>query len=569
MALCSSRPRLRPGPAAHLVVETGDDLSFVGYDLPAVSPDGRHVAFTAASADGSRSLWMRALDTPGPQAIPGTEGATTPFWSPDGRFVAFAAAGDLKRIALDGGPAQRICTLPHPRLLGGTWSEDGTVVFSAGRPGARLYVVPAGGGDATPLTTHDASRGETGHAWPWLLPDGRHLLFHVAAEQQENAGLYVTRLDAPDYRRRILPGSARVVYGSGHLLFARDGSLLAQSFDPDSLEVRGDPLSVAEDVSYWRGGRDWGWFAASLAEVLAYRAGGGVSRVQLAWFDREGESLGTLGEAGPYRQIALSPDGRQVAVEISDADGQYDLWTIDVGRGVASRLTSGSGDDRDPVWGPDSRELVFRSDREGGQGLYRKGLQGEPASRISARPGEDARARLAPESWSSDGATLLCNAVGRRRAVWALSLDGAGEAEQVLEMAFQLSDPHLSPDDRWLAYASEESGRWEVYAQPFRGAGERVRISVNGGGQPQWRGDGKELFYLSAEGQLMAVDVQKSERGLDVGLPHALFDAGPFNAFHATYAVSGDGRRFLVKTYPDGIVREKLHVVTNWTSLIE
>ncbi len=562
-------PEAAPGPATHLVVETGDDLSFVGQDLAAVSPDGRHVAFTAASADGSHSLWMRALDTPGPQAIPGTEGATAPFWSPDGRFVAFATGGDLKRITLDGGPAQRVCTLPQPRLLGGTWSEDGTVVFAAGRPRARLYVVPAGGGEATPLTTHDASRGETGHAWPWLLPDGRHLLFHVAADQPENAGLHVTRLDAPDDRRRILPGSARVIYGSGHLLFARDGSLLAQPFDADRLEVRGDPRLVAEDVSYWRGGRDWGWFSTSPARVLAYRAGGGLSRVQLAWRDREGKSLGTLGEPGPYGQIALSPDERQVAVEIPDADGQYDLWTIDVGRGVASRLTSGPGDDRDPVWAPDSRELVFRSDREGGRGLYRKGLQGEPASKIAVRSEEDTRARLAPESWSSDGATLLCNVMGRRPAIWALSLDGDDEAEPVLEMAFHLNEPQLSPDDRWLAYASEESGRWEVYAQPFRGTGERVRISVEGGGQPRWRGDGRELFYLSSEGQLMAVDVQRTERGLDVGLPHALFDAGPFTAFFNTYAVSGDGQRFLVKTYPDGVSREKLHVVTNWTSLIE
>jgi hypothetical protein len=186
-----------------------------------------------------------------------------------------------------------------------------------------------------------------------------------------------------------------------------------------------------------------------------------------------------------------------------------------------------------------------------------------------ARTEEHSRARLVPESWSSDGVTLLCNAMGRRRAIWALSLAGDDEAEQVLEMAFQLNEPQLSPDDRWLAYASEESGRWEVYAQPFRGTGERLRISVDGGGQPQWRGDGRELFYLSAEGQLMAVDVRKGERGLEVGLPHALFDAGPLTAYHDTYAVSGDGQRFLVKTYPDGIVREKLHVVTNWTSLIE
>ncbi len=557
-----------PGPATHFVVETGDDLSFVGYDLPAVSPDGRRVAFTAASPDGSHHLWMRALDTPSPKEIPGTDGATGPFWSPDGRLIAFAVAGDLRRVGLDGGPAQRICTLPHPRLLGGTWSADGTVVFSAGRPGARLYAVPEGGGEAIPLTAHDAARGETGHAWPWLLPDGRHLLFHVAAEQEEHAGLHVTRLDAPEYRRRILPGSARAIYGSGHLLFAREGMLLAQPFDSDRLAVRGDPVPVAEDVSYWRGGRDWGWFSASSSRVLAYRAGGGRSRVQLAWLDREGQRLETLGEPGPYDQIALSPDGRRVAVEIPDADGQYDLWTIDVERGVASRLTSAPGDDRDPVWAPDSRELVFRSDREGGRALYRKGLQGEPASLIAAPSGGHPNARLTPESWSSDGGTLLCNAIGRN-VVWALSLDGDGGAEQVLELAFRLNEPQLSPDGEWLAYASEESGRWEVYVQPFRGVGERLRVSLDGGGQPKWRRDSRELFYLSIEGQIMAVDVGVSERGLEVGLPRSLFDAGPFTAFHDTYAVSADGQRFLVKTYPDGMARDRLHVVTSWTSLIE
>jgi Tol biopolymer transport system component len=377
----------------------------------------------------------------------------------------------------------------------------------------------------------------------------------------------VASIDAPEQRRRLLPGGTRVVYASGHLLFVRDGTLFAQPFDTESLGVSGEPVPVAENVSHFSVWRDWGRFSASPSGVLAYRASGGTSKVQLAWVDRRGEQLATVGEPGTYGQIALSPDGRRVALEIPDAEGGWDLWMIDVSRGVASRLTSDPAIERDPVWSPDGQEVVFRLSKEGNHSLFRKGLGGEPASPVPGGRGAEGE-RVTPDSWSSDGKTLLYKTVDGTK-VWALPLEGGGEAEVVLNLEYRLDEPQISPGGRWLAYTSEESGEWEVYVQPFRRPGERVRVSVDGGGQPKWRGDGKELFYAASDGQLMAVDVGEGTAGPEVSLPTALFEIGDSNPVNDEYGVSADGQRFLVKVPIGGDEAEKIHVVTNWTSLLE
>jgi Tol biopolymer transport system component len=291
--------------------------------------------------------------------------------------------------------------------------------------------------------------------------------------------------------------------------------------------------------------------------------------LRLEWLDRTGEPLGTLGEPRRYGQIALSPDETRVAVEITNASGQIDLWVVDVARGVASRVTSDPGDERDPVWSPNGQELVFGTATGGGD-LVRKEL----ATGASASPLLEGSGRHVPEFWTRDGKTLLVVTVGEERTLSALSLDGEGSAEPLMKTRLGFDEPQVSPDGRWLASISTESGRFEVYIEPFRRRGERVRVSTNGGGQPKWRGDGKELFYLTLGGALMAVDVREGTKGPEVGIPTTLIPAhvlrpvmmGPNTD---DYAVSADGRRFLVKKPATKDERQRIHVLLGWPELVE
>jgi Tol biopolymer transport system component len=560
---------------AHFVLDTPEDLTFWDYSPLALSPDGRHVSFVATSSDGTRRLWLRSMDSLEARALPGTEGALgAQIWSPDSASIAFAAGSELRKIALAGGTVLRVCALPE-NFNGGAWSRQGTIVFASGGQSALLYSVPEAGGEPTALTSHDTARGETGHYWPQFLPDGRHLLFVIVSSAPEHSGVHVITLDAPAERRRIRPEALRFQYVEpGYLLFAQNGILLSQRFDARALATKGDAVPIASSVAAWSVNSNWGTFSASSTGRVAWLSGRG-SELQLEWVGRDGRRLGTLGKPARYGQISLSPDDKRVAAEISDTEGAFDLWLVDVARGVPSRLTTDPGDDRDPVWSPDSRALVYSSAARpsGDQDLLRVGLQGSEAAAplpngIGRTPGD----RDIAKDWIREGDTLVYLTIGAERTLWAVSLGGGGKPEPLVK-GFNVDRPRVSPDGRWLAFISAESGRYEVYVQPFRQRGERLRVSVDGGSQPQWRRDGKELFYLGLDGALMAVDVRAGTAGVDVGLPTRLVAGRDLRAAvegpdYSDYAVSADGRRFLVKRPLEDASRQRIHVMLEWPSLV-
>jgi Tol biopolymer transport system component len=554
--------------AVHFAFEPPEGGSFGEFDPPAASPNGRRVAFRALSSEGTSMIWLRSMDSPVARPLSGTEGGRGPIWSPEGESLAFVAEGELRKITLASGTVQRICTLPERGYGAGAWSQDDVILFSTGAVSARLYTVPASGGEAKALTTHDAAREETAHWWPRLLPDGQHFLFVIASRKDDAVGLHVASLDAPDERRRLLPTSVRAEYESGQLLFVQSGTLLAQPFDAGRAELTGEPVAVASSVAAWSGFGGWGRFTASAGGVLVYQEGEASPNSELAWFDRKGVRLATVGKPGQYGQIALSPDESHVAVELTADEGGSDIWTIDLARGVATRLTFDPAVDIDPVWSRDGRELIFSSPREGPFRLYRKALQGnEPVSPLAETLDD-----VFPEGWSVDGQALVyVMGAGEAQTVGVLPSDGDGEPEPILEKDFPIDEPQVSPDGRWLAYVSQESGQWEVYVEAFRRVGTRVRVSPEGGGQPRWRGDGKELFYVSPDGRLMAVEVRTGEAGLEVSLPALLFEfeAGVADPIRDEYAVTADGQRFLVRTPVEEEEKQRLHVLLDWTSLLE
>ncbi|HLL75094.1 MAG TPA: protein kinase [Pyrinomonadaceae bacterium] len=547
-------PQEAPAAATRFLITQPGEGDVAG--APVISPDGRRVVLVVRDAAGKQSLWLRPLDALDAHQLAGTEAGGLPFWSPDGRSIGFIAAGKLKKIDVSGGPAQ---TLSDAISVGGTWNREGVILFSRSATEG-LYRIPAAGGTPEPLTTLDKSRNEYIHAWPHFLPDGRHFLYVAGTSPREKSAIFLGSLDSKP-PRMLLNAESSVAYAPpGYLLYAREGTLVARPFDAAGLELTGEAVPVVKQIGFTLSNAR-AHFSVSETGTLLYRPSAAAADTQLVWFDRAGKQLDTVGAAGHYSDIRLSPDGKRVAFQRLDTEkGASDIWLIELARGTTSRLTFDPANDGDPVWSPDGGRIVFASMKEGMPNLYQKLSSGAGGEELLLKT-EDAK--LAND-WSPDGRHVLYNAVSD---LWVLPLFGERRPEPFVRTDFQEASGRFSPDGRWIAYTSNESGRFEVYVQSFPASGGKWQVSNGGGGSPRWRRDGRELFYLSADGKLMAVEVDGSSDKFEAGVPAPLFEprVGAISG-DSPYDVAADGRRFLVKVPAEETAPAPVTVVLNWTA---
>jgi Tol biopolymer transport system component len=529
-----------------------------GLDIPTPSPDGQRIVFSAVGAEQKSRLWIRSLDSPDLQPVAGTEEAALPFWSPDGRQIGFIAGGKLKRVDATGGPPHTICEVNN--FGAATWNQDGVILFGRNRA---LVRVSAQGGEPKPVEggpKHDLTQ-----YWPQFLPDGMHFLYNAESDPRDNSGVYAGSLDG-GARRKLLGGDAKVVYaGLGYLLFNQGDTLYAQRFDPKRVELKGDPVPVAEHVLTFGNAAGANFFASSNG-VLAYRTGSRGADFELAWFNRSGKRLSAVGSPGQFTNPALSPDERWLAVGKMDLQAKTrDLWLYDLVRGTSTRLTFDPGDDLNPAWSPDGKQIAFTAKRKGERDIYVMDANGTREPEIVLQT----PIRKNVEQWSPDGKYLVFNleASNTNADLYVLPLFGERKAIPFLTSPFTEDMGQISPNGRWIAYRSNESGTSEVYVQSFTPGDpaprRKWRISTDGGMEPQWRRDGKELFYLRGS-TLMAVDIKSDGREFEAGLPNPLFDKMLPGIGRNRYVVSRDGQRFLFITPPEDQKNSDIHVVVGW-----
>ena len=537
-------------------------MSVPAHDI-AVAPDGHTIAVGAYLESARKNaLWIYELGTPGARVLADTEGARYPFWSADGRYLGFFADGKLKKLELSGGQVQTVCDAPSGR--GGTWNKDDVIVFApSGRQGSGLYRVSASGGTAKQISNPDKSRGEDGHRWPMFLPDGTHYLYMAAnfSGRKDVDAIFVGSLDSNE-KHFVVETTANAAFAPpGYLLFYRDKTLLAQQFDLKRFALTGEPTTVFQDIQYLPQMRN-AVFAVSNTGLLVAQSGSEVALSQPLWFDRNGRELGAVGQPGVYGNVSLASNGRSVAVEKSDIGSQsIDIWTYDYQRGSAKRLTFGPGFAWVPTWSPDAARLVFSSNRQNSVDLFMKNSDGAQAEKSIIHSDFD----IYPNDWSRDGKYILY--LGGID-LWSVTLPEL-KSSMFLKAASALRNGQFSPDGKLVAYSSNETGKWEIYVTSFPEARGKWQISTAGGEQPRWRGDGKELFYLSSDGKIMAAPVT-SGANFDAGMPIALFQATPRQPVSLqdffVYDVSRDGQRFLISTQVKQAEIAPMSVVLNWAA---
>ncbi|HET6372703.1 MAG TPA: protein kinase [Candidatus Polarisedimenticolia bacterium] len=537
----------------------------------AVSHDGRKLAVVATTSDGKDVVWVRSLGAPDAQALPGTVGASYPFWSGDDRQIGFFAGGKLKTTEAVGGPVVIVCEAAGAR--GGAWNESGVILFSSTWGGVKR--VSISGGTPAEITKLDPARGELSHRWPSFLPDGRHF-FYLASNfrggSAEAASIYLGSLDSTE-TKILFNARSNAAYIPGHLLFVRNRLLMAQPFDEQRLEIRGEPIPIVEQVQYdeltWRG-----VFSGSETGVLAYQGGNTGVNSRLVMFDRSGKQLRIIGTPGDLIIHRISPDGQRVAVSVMDPSVMnYQLRLHDLFGEKETRLTLGPHRSRNPVWSPDGKTIVFSMNKKGPYDLFEKRSDGTGSEELVWESGANKFAT----DWSADGRFVVYSSSSgtEKSAVWILPRFGERKPYVFVQGDHFVGEARFSPDGRWLAYTSDESGRAEIYVTPFPQAASKWQVSAEGGTSAKWRRDGKELYYLSADSRLVAVDVGTGGDIFQVGAARPLFQVllrtGPsrFDLSSTSeqigYDSAPDGTWFVVNSPPEGSP-PPITLITNWSA---
>ena len=569
-AVSRLRPPAETPRAVRFQIEAPPRATFnvIGRDAGplTISPDGRQIAFVATSTEGQKQVYLRSLDALDARPLPGTDGASYPFWSPDSRAIAFFAGGKLKKVAAAGGPVQSLCDAVLGR--GGAWSRDGVIVFSPGAYDA-LYRVPASGGTPVPVTRFVDPQRENSHRWPQFLPDGRHFLFlrfgTSYSPSQQDSAICLGSLDSMTATAVVSARSSFAYAPSGQILYVRDDTLVAAPFDWKRGQVTGPTVPIAQRVLLYRNTAS-STFSVSDNGVLVYHSGPLPPVSELDWFDRGGKLLGSAGEPGDYEDPRLSPDARRLAANrIDPANGASSIWILDMAGGGGTRFTFSQSVNHYPVWSPDGSRIAFDTNRNGPSDIFMKSFEGSGEER-SVLASEVAKS---PTDWSPDGSTLVFERLDPRTKydLWRLSLKAGGSPEPIVRSEASETDGRISPDGKWLAYASNESGTWEVYVTAFPGPGGRWQVSNGGGVQPVWSRTGKEIFFLAGDRKLMAAPCATGPT-FEVGAPKALFQTLARYTGNVAYDVAPDGR-FLVNTLVGAGAAPPITVVMNWEAALK
>jgi eukaryotic-like serine/threonine-protein kinase len=563
----------KPGPPVQMTrfqVPLPENVTFGQY--VSLSPDGRKLVFNATGEQDG--LWVRNLDALEWRKLPGTQGAVSPFWSPDSRFVGFAFQNQLKKIDIAGGPAQTLSETPTGGVGSGAWSRDGVIIFG-GRGRGPLWKVSQAGGIAVPVTSVDASRGEAFHALPTFMPDGKHFIYLRNGTAQV-IGMYGGSLEAKPGEQsleRILAGQFAASYVNGYLFFMRDNTLMGQPFDASQMKLTGEPVPVAEHVGTTQ---SIGVFSVSSSGALAYRSGAQDGNFQNVWMDPQGKNVSTFGQPNLDTGIRLSPDGTRGVVRDAAQQTGGDLWTLDFARGIRTRLTFRQSAGSYGVWSPDGRRIVFAAGTSL-DAIYEKASSGAGDEKELLK--ETGLIHL-PSSWSRDGRFLLftiANAAKTGSDLWVLPLEGDRKPVLLLRTDFNEGQGSFSPDMRWIAYTSNESGQDQVYVRPFIASGSgapslgegKWQVSKDGGNGPRWTADGKEIIFQAppAGRSKMAVDVKTNVAAFESGIPRRLFLASQIDN---GWDVTSDGKRFMLalpEVQQTGQV--PITVVLNWQAQLK
>jgi len=557
---------LKPKPQPSVIrfpLPPPEGAEFIDGGEASISPDGRTLAFIAQSGGSEKPpvLWLRPLDRVTAQAIPGTEGAEVPFWSPDSQQIGFQANGKLEKIAAIGGTPLTLCDEDLP---GGSWNKDGVILYANHNS---IYTVPDTGGEPTLVATPDAAHGEI-FQLPQFLPDGRHFIVQVRTGTAGADYIATGSLDSKTVERLTSATTNALYAPPGYLFYMDQSTLMARPFNAKTLGFTGGAVPVAENVGMYAS-VSYGYFAVSPAGMLAYETVPAVSTNQMTWFNRTGQKLGVVGQPDVYATPALSPDGSRLAVAVGVLT-KHNIWVYDLKRGTGSRLTISTADDLNPVWSADGKQIMFSSNRAGQYDIYEQAADGLGGADPVLQAKSQARYL---NDLTTDGRYAIFDNGGAssETALWALPLFGDHKPLPFVGGGLYASSAQFSPNGGYVAYRSSETGRNEIYIQTFPQQTGKWQISASGGTEPMWRRDGKELYFLSPDQKLMAVDINTNTGALQAGIPKELFQAQSIPPWYwkNIYVPSADGQRFLMLAPANDAKAAPITVVVNWAAMLK